>query len=136
LCLRRSAASLFPRLTLDSAALVAEEDNGEAKLEIPVNQIRSGSGVPHGPAGIVLFLEQNLQGESGLTTVAKEELGALWQAGGSGREALAPAYHERIERILKEGGGRLSVGRNLDQAIDMLDKYLQRAGNCRSLQLP
>lgn len=129
--LRYSAASLFPRLNLDSAALVAnedaEEDNGEDKLVVPVDQIRPGSGVPHGPAGVVLFLEQNLRAESELETVAKGESGRLWQAGSSGREALAPVYHERIEPILKQRVGRLSVGHNLDQAIDLLDKYLQAA---------
>lgn len=126
--LRRSAASLFPKLKLDSAALVVEEDNGEDKLEVPVDQIRPGSGVPHGPAGIVLFLEKNLRAESGLETVAKGESGGLWQAGSSGRETLATAYHEHIEQILKQRMGRLSVGHNLDQAIDLLDKYLQAAG--------
>lgn len=126
--LRRSAASLFPKLNLDSAALVAEEDDGEDKLEVPVDQVRPGSGVPHGPAGIVLFLEKNLRAESRVETVAKGESGGLWQAGSSGRETLAPAYHERIEQILKQRMARLSVGHNLDQAIDLLDKYLQAAG--------
>ena len=125
--LRRSAVALFPKLNLDSAALVAEEDNGEDKLEVSVDQICPGSGVLHGPAGIVLFLERNLRAESRLETVAKGELGGLWQAGSSGRETLAPAYYERIEQILKQRVGRLSVGHNLDQAIDLLDKYLQAA---------
>jgi hypothetical protein len=126
--LRRSAVSLFPRLNLDSAVLVAEEGNDEDKLEVPVDQIRPGGGVPHGPAGVVLFLEQNPRAESRLETVAKEEFDGLWQAGSSGRENLAPAYHQRIEQILKQRVGRLSVGHNLDQAIDLLDKYLQTAG--------
>lgn len=125
--LRRSAASLFPKLNLDSAALVAEEDNGEDKLEVPVDQIRSGSGVPHGSAGIVLFIEKNLRAESRLERVAKGESRGLWQAGSSGRETLAPAYHDHIEQILKQRVGRLSVGHNLDQAIDLLDKFLQIA---------
>jgi hypothetical protein len=122
--LRRSAASLFPKLAFDSAAFVAEEDDGEAKLEISVDQIRLGSGVTHAPAGIVLFLEQNLQGDSRLETLAAEESFALWPAGESGREALAPAYRERIEKVLGEGAYRLCLGCNLDQVIDLLDRYL------------
>jgi hypothetical protein len=123
--LRHSAASLFPKLAFDSAAFVAEEDDGEAKLEISVDQIRPGSGVTHAPAGVVLFLEQNLQGDSCLDTLAAEESFALWPAGGSGREALAPAYRERIEKVLGKGAYRLCLGHNLDLAIDLLDRLLE-----------
>jgi hypothetical protein len=128
LCLRRSSASLFPRLALDSASLAAEENDGEVKLEIPVDQIRSGSCIPHAPAGIVLFLEQNLQGDSWLKRLAKEESLALWPAGESGRETLAPTYHKCIEGILEKGSHRLCFGRNLDQAVNLLDNCMQAGG--------
>jgi hypothetical protein len=123
--LRRSAASLFPKLTFDSSAFIAEEADGEAKLEISVDQIRSGGGVTHAPAGIVLFLEQNLQGDSWIDTLVREEAFALWPTGGAGRETLAPSYRERIEKILGEGAYRLCLGRNPDQAIEVVDRYLE-----------
>lgn len=123
--LRRSAVSLFPKLTFDSAALVAEENDGEAKLEISMDHIRPGSGVTHAPAGFVLFLEQNLQDDSWIDTLSAEESFALWPAGGSGREALASAYRERIEKVLGEGAYRLCLGRNLDLAISLLDRLLE-----------
>jgi hypothetical protein len=127
--LRRSAAALFPHLSLDSApSMIGEEKKQkDEKVEVSTEQIRPGSALAHTshapgrPAGLVVFIERTADGRGSLESLPFEASRALWPFGGAGREMDARGYQDCVAAILRPGAFRLRLAEDLDQAFGLLE---------------
>lgn len=114
------ASRLFPELAGLPAVF---ESAGKIKLEVDLDEIRSGSAVPEALPGPVVLLER--AGRNGLEPLAPGEALESWRRCPAGTEESFPEYDRHVEELLQDGAWRLRLGPDLDQALDLLETLLR-----------
>jgi hypothetical protein len=120
------AMDLFPELAGRALEVC---HNGEIKMAVDLERLWPGSTTAHGaPAGIVL-LRRGTGTRSHLEPLdpANPEVREEWHGGAAGREAERQHYDRRLGALLwGVPVHRLTVGDDLDSALDLLETLLPR----------
>ena len=113
---------LFPELNPYTPIL---QTNGELKLEVNLEAIRTGSTVATASPGSVVLLERLPGGASRLERLPLVEAKSIWLAGAAGNETDFPGYECQIEALLRDQVYRLYFGDDIDAALDYLDSLFE-----------
>ncbi|HVT59853.1 MAG TPA: hypothetical protein VHR45_15810 [Thermoanaerobaculia bacterium] len=112
------ASRLFPEL---AGVAPSVQLNGSTKLAIDLEALRPGSTTPVARAGAVVVLRRRPGGASRLERLDPADARREWLAGGASREREASGYERRIAEVLRGGCYRLTLGDDLDRALDLLE---------------
>lgn len=112
------AKQLFPELA-DYPPLL--QINGERKLEVTLEQIRTGSTTVSARPGAVVFVERAAGQTSRLEAIDPVTAKSIWLASFAGAEMDFPNYHAHVNALLSTNTYRLYSGDNLDSSLDLLE---------------
>jgi hypothetical protein len=117
-----NAKKLFPELTPYEPVL---QTNGEMKLEVNLESIRTGSTTISAQPKAVVLVERLIGGKSRLEPLLPAAARELWPVGSTGLEMKLPHHHDHIEALLKNKTYRLYFGNDIQAAVDLLDSVFE-----------
>ncbi len=116
------AGRLFPELQGRPAVL---ESAGKMKLEVDLDTIRPDSAATEARPGPIVLLEREPGTGSRLEPLDPASALELWRRSPAGTEEDFPGYLDHVENLLKNGAWRLRLGRDLDEALRLLETLLE-----------
>lgn len=112
------AKNLFPELAEHQPIL---QTNGERKLEVSLEQVRSGSTTVSAQPGAVVFVERAAGGPSHLEPLDTATAKSIWLNSSAGAEMDFPNYHHHVETLLTNNAYHLYSGDNLEASLDLIE---------------
>jgi hypothetical protein len=116
------AKTLFPELIPYQPVV---QTNGEVKLEVDLETIRSGSTITRAEPGPVVLVERLPGGRSRLEPLTLAESKPQWAVGWAGNERTFPNYDHHIEALLRHNAYRLYFGDDIEGGVALLESLFE-----------
>ncbi len=116
------AINLFPELSPYTPVL---QTNGEAKLEVNLENIRAGSTITSAQPGSVVLVERRPGKKSRLEPVDTAAAQAVWGEARTGLEMKLPHHAQYVESLLKQNTYRLYFGDDIEACLDLLEPLFE-----------